>query len=445
MNISVIGTGYVGLVTGTCFSEMGNQVYCVDIIEEKIRALQNGIIPIYEPGLQELVCRNLKDGRLKFTTDLKLAIENSDICFIAVGTPSQADGSADLSNFNNAVESISENIKKYIVIVNKSTVPVGTGNKVKKLIQEKLFAKQQQVEFDIVSNPEFLKEGTAVEDFMRPDRIIVGTESVKARQIMHQLYEPFVRNQHPIYDMDIISAEMSKYAANAFLATKISFMNELAKLCDKVGGDINNVRLGIGSDQRIGMQFLYAGAGFGGSCFPKDVRELVSLGQRNDVDMSIVKSVNSVNEKQKEYLVEKIINKFGENLNGLVFGIWGLSFKPLTDDMREAASLKIIEKLINQGAKLRVYDPEAMENAKQILNNSVGEIKFCNSMMEVSEDADALILITEWRQFRQPDFDELRIKLRKPIIFDGRNQYDPRKMYDLGFEYYCIGRRYYEK
>lgn len=441
MNICVVGTGYVGLVTGTCFAEMGNHVCCVDIDEQKINKMKSGHIPIYEPGLQELVVKNYADGRLTFTTNIQDALENALFCFIAVGTPPGEDGSADTSYVLNVARSIGQFIKKYLIVVNKSTVPVGTAEKVRQTIAEQLASRQIDIEFDVVSNPEFLKEGAAVDDFMAPDRIIIGADNVRTAELMKQLYEPFMMNQHPILVMDVKSAEMTKYAANAMLATRISFMNEIARLCDIVGGDIMNVRQGIGLDSRIGMPFLYAGIGYGGSCFPKDVRELVATGEKNGLSMDIIKAVEKVNERQKHYISDMVISRFGMDLTGLKVGLWGLAFKPLTDDMREAPSIAIINDLVQQGAKIVAYDPEAMDQARQIFSNIQNKITYVDSMMAVLKDLDALILVTEWRQFRQVDFNEMKDLMKQKIIFDGRNQYLPEKMKMMGFEYYCVGRK----
>lgn len=441
MNICIIGTGYVGLVTGTCFAEMGNKVLCVDIDRSKIEKLNKGIIPIYEPGLQEIIERNSKNGRLKFTTDIKEGMEEALYCFIAVGTPTGEDGSADITNVLRVAKEIGQYINKYMIIINKSTVPVGTGEKTREIIKEELAARNAlSIEFDVVSNPEFLKEGAAIEDFIRPDRIVIGTDNPRTAELMKQLYDPFIRNQHPILIMDIKSAELTKYAANSMLAARISFMNEIACLCDTVGADVNNVRVGIGMDSRIGMPFLYAGAGYGGSCFPKDVKELVSLGNRNGIEMKIVKSVEEVNEAQKYYLVDIIKKRFGDNLEGKNFGIWGLAFKPQTDDMREAPSIVIMRELLRAGASIMAYDPVALEQSKLIVSENENSIKYLDDMLEVLNEADALVLVTEWRQFRQPDFKELKNRMKRYIIFDGRNQYDPKIMKDNGIEYYCIGR-----
>lgn len=441
MNISIIGTGYVGLVTGTCFAEMGNTVWCIDVNKKKIEGLKNGILPIYEPGLEEMVMRNAKEGRLKFTTHYSDAITSSTICFIAVGTPPGEDGSADTQYVLAAASEIAEHIQNYTIIVDKSTVPVGTSVLVENTIKSVLEKRKLSIDFDVVSNPEFLKEGVAVEDFMRPDRVVIGASTEKAERIMKQLYEPFLTNEHQLIVMDIKSAEITKYAANAMLATRISFMNEIAKICDALGGDVKAVRKGIGSDSRIGMSFLYAGCGYGGSCFPKDVKELIAVGKRNGLDMKIASAVELVNEEQKFILVDYIIKKYGNNLTKKTFALWGLSFKPQTDDMREAPSITIISELVKRGAKIKAYDPEAYEMAKQYLAHiPPASIQYTENEWEALENSDALILVTEWKQFRQPDFARIVKTLKKPVIFDGRNQYSLRQMKDLGIEYYCIGR-----
>ncbi|MFC2615659.1 MAG: UDP-glucose dehydrogenase family protein [Treponema sp.] len=441
MNLSIVGTGYVGLVTGTCFAEMGNTVWCIDIDEAKIENLKKGILPIYEPALEEMVARNYKEGRLHFTTDYAQAVPQSKICFIAVGTPPGEDGSADVSYVLAAARSIAQQIKEYTVIVDKSTVPVGTSEKVRDAVQKVLDDRQVKIGFDVVSNPEFLKEGVAVDDFLRPDRVVIGTDSEQARSIMQELYEPFVSNGHPLLVMDIKSAEITKYAANAMLATRISFMNEIAKLCDTLGGDVKAVRQGIGTDSRIGMSFLYAGCGYGGSCFPKDVKELIAVGKRNNIDMKIAQAVEQVNEEQKHILVQQIIKKYGENLTGKTFALWGLAFKPQTDDMREAPSIVIINELVKRGAHIRAYDPEAYQTAKHYLNHIAHTaLSYEKDMWTPLSSADALILVTEWKQFRQPDFDKIKQSLKTPVIFDGRNQYSITLMKELGIEYHCIGR-----
>jgi UDPglucose 6-dehydrogenase len=443
MKICMVGTGYVGLVTGACFADMGNDVWCVDVDEVKITNLKAAILPIYEPGLKELVERNLKEGRLRFTTEIKLGIEDALFCFITVGTPPCEDGSADLSYIFSVAQAIGQCMNHYLIVVTKSTVPVGTTEKVRDIIRQELkVSAREHVGFDVVSNPEFLKEGAAVEDFMRPDRVVIGTENIGTAELMKQLYKPFVRNQNPILIMDTKSAEMTKYAANVMLAARISFMNEIAQLCDIVGGDITNIRTGIAADHRIGRQFLYAGAGYGGSCFPKDVKELISLGYKNGLEMAIATAVHEVNERQKHYLVDMIRKRFGEKLDGMRFGVWGLAFKPQTDDMREAPSLVIVQSLINMGAKIVAFDPQAIKEAQQVFEDYADHIQYVSDMMEAVNDADALVLITDWRQFRQPDFSDMKSRMRQLVLFDGRNQYDFEQIEKYGFEYYCIGRNY---
>ena len=399
MNIAVVGTGYVGLVSGTCFAEMGNRVTCVDIDKTKIEKLKNGIVPIYEPGLDELVSRNIKAGRLFFTTDLTSCLDDAEIVFSAVGTPPDEDGSADLKYVLDVARTIGKYMSKYLVLVTKSTVPVGTAQKVRKAIEEELNKRGKSIPFDIASNPEFLKEGNAIEDFMRPDRVVVGVESDQAKSIMEKLYRPFTLNGYPIMIMDVPSAEMTKYAANAMLATRISFMNELANLCEMVGANIDNVRKGIGSDARIGSKFLYAGCGYGGSCFPKDVKALINTGKQTGYPMRIIEAVDSVNESQKSIVYEKLHAIMEGNLAGKQIAIWGLSFKPETDDMREAPSLVVIEKLIAAGAQVKVYDPIAMEETKRRIGDVV---LYCNDIYDAAIDADAILLLTEWKQFRMP-------------------------------------------
>lgn len=443
MNISIVGTGYVGLVSGTCFSEMGNHVCCIDIDKKKIDCLESGKIPIYEPGLEEMVTRNHKDGRLEFTTDYSKAVPSSDICFIAVGTPPGEDGSADTSYVLAAAESIAKHMKGYTIIVDKSTVPVGTSEKVREAVLKVLATRSdsKDIEFDVVSNPEFLKEGVAVNDFMRPDRVVIGTDSKRAEDMMKLLYNQFTLNEHPIICTDIKSAEIIKYAANAMLATRISFMNEIADLCDKVGGDVRAIRQGIGTDARIGMSFLHASCGYGGSCFPKDVKELAAVGRRNGITMRIAQAVEDVNKDQKVLIAKRIISKYGEDLTGKTFAVWGLSFKPETDDMREAPAISIITELVKHGAKIKSYDPEAYEMAKHYLADIPSSaITYEATMWDALEGSDALILITEWKQFRSPDFDKVKSLLKAPVIYDGRNQYDPAFMKSKGFELHCIGR-----
>ena len=434
MKISVLGTGYVGLVAGTCFAENGNDVICVDLNKEKIEKLKNGEIPIYEPGLEELVKRNTKEGRLKFSTDSAASIRSTDIVFIAVGTPSSVDGSADLEMFLKAAETIADNMTSPKIIVNKSTVPVGTAAKVRAVVSART-----KVDYDVVSNPEFLKEGTAIDDFLKPDRVVIGCEKEATFKTMEKLYGPFVRNGNPILWMSNISAEMTKYAANSFLATKISFINEIANLCELVGADVESVRKGISTDVRIGKHFLYPGVGYGGSCFPKDVKALVKTGKNNSLEMEIIKAAESVNEKQKYFLFSKIEKQFGANLKGKTFGIWGLSFKPNTDDMREAPALVMIEKLSRAGATIRAYDPVAMHEAKKQLPAGA-VVQFVDNPYQALEGADAMILMTEWNEFRNPDFGKIKSLLKSPVIFDGRNIFDPKSMKEAGFTYAGVGR-----
>lgn len=438
MKISIVGTGYVGLVSGTCFADVGITVTCVDINEKKIDALNKGIIPIYEPGLETMVHNNIEKGRLLFTTNLKDSIENTDVVFIAVGTPPGEDGSADLKYVLEVARQIGRSMDHYMVVVTKSTVPIGTAKKVKAAITDELEKRGVDIDFDVASNPEFLKEGNAIQDFLKPDRIVVGTESEKAQKMMSRLYKPFLLNGHPIIFMDIPSAEMTKYAANAMLATKISFMNDMANLCEIVGADISSVREGIGSDSRIGKQFIYAGAGYGGSCFPKDVKAVIKTAADNGYKLRVLQAVEDVNEAQKHVLVSKIKEHFGSNLSKMNFGMWGLSFKPKTDDMREAPSLVIIDELIKMGAKVKAYDPVAMEEAKLILGD---KITYGEDPYDVLIDADALIVITEWSEFRIPNFKVIDKLLKNKVIFDGRNIYDPNEMVENGFSYYSIGRK----
>ena len=433
MNIAIIGTGYVGLVTGTCFAETGNNVICVDINEEKVKKMQEGVVPIYEPELEHLFERNTKAGRLHFTTDLKSATENSDIIFLALPTPPGEDGSADLSYIMGVAAQLSQIITTYKVIVDKSTVPVGTAEKVHKILVKNL----DENLFDVVSNPEFLREGVAVEDFMKPDRVVIGTSSPRAQQLMRQLYEPFVRQGNPIYFMDERSAEMTKYAANSYLATRISFMNEVANLCELVGANVDDVRLGIGSDLRIGKRFLFPGVGYGGSCFPKDVKALAKTAEEFKYEFRILKAVMDVNRRQKNRLVEKLNNYFGDNLKGKTFAIWGLAFKPNTDDIREAPALHIIDELLELGANVKAYDPEAMHHVKEIYGDS---IELTADQYAALVNADALLIVTEWNAFRTPDFNKLSSSLNKKVIFDGRNIYSLDTMKDLGFYYESIGR-----
>jgi UDPglucose 6-dehydrogenase len=436
MKIVVIGTGYVGLVTGTCFAEVGIDVVCIDVDQKKIQNLQNGIMPIYEPGLEEMVIRNAEKGRLHFSTSLKDNLADADVAFIAVGTPPGEDGSADLKYVIAVAKEIGANINDYIVVVTKSTVPVGTALKVREALQSELNSRAKSIAFDVASNPEFLKEGAAIEDFLKPDRIVVGVESKKAEDVMRKLYKPFLLNGHPIIFMDVPSAEMTKYAANAMLATKISFMNDIANLCEIMGADVNLVRKGIGSDPRIGNRFIYPGIGYGGSCFPKDVKALIKTAAENSYNMRILNAVEEVNNDQKSVLFNKINTHFQSDLTGKVFAVWGLSFKPKTDDMREAPSLVIIEKLLQMGAKVKAYDPVAMHEAKKDLGDS---IHFASDMNEALIDSDALLIITEWPEFRTPNFEVMGRLMKNKLVFDGRNIYDLSEMKDNGFEYYCIG------
>ncbi|MBW7846239.1 MAG: UDP-glucose/GDP-mannose dehydrogenase family protein [Bacteroidia bacterium] len=436
MKIVVVGTGYVGLVTGTCFAEVGIDVICVDIDEKKINNLKNGILPIYEPGLEELVIQNSQTGRLSFSTNLAESIKDASVAFIAVGTPPGEDGSADLKYVLAVAREIGENMNSYGVVVTKSTVPVGTSHKVKAEIQNALDKRGLQIPFAIASNPEFLKEGAAVDDFLKPDRIIVGVETKEAEEIMRRLYKPFLLNGHPILFMDIASAEMTKYAANAMLATKISFMNDIANLCELLGADVNWVRKGIGSDPRIGNKFIYPGIGYGGSCFPKDVKALVKTAKEHGHDLRILQAVEDVNDDQKLVLFNKVKTHFKGDLKNKTFALWGLSFKPKTDDMREAPSLVIIDELLKAGAVVKAYDPIAMKEAKHIVGD---KIVYCKDKEDALIDADALLIATEWPEFRSPNFKVIEKLLKNKIIFDGRNIYDVDEMKELGFTYYCIG------
>lgn len=433
MNIAVVGTGYVGLVSGACFAESGNHVICVDIDAKKVERMRNGEVPIYEPGLEVIFDRNTKQGRLSFTTDLAEGIKNAKIIFLALPTPPGADGSADLSFILKVADDLSKIITDYKVIVDKSTVPVGTAEKVHAVLAKNLDPSL----FDVVSNPEFLREGVAVEDFMKPDRVVIGTDSEKAKKIMSALYEPFVRQGNPIYFMDERSAEMTKYAANSYLATRISFMNEIANLCELLGADVDMVRKGMGSDSRIGKRFLFPGVGYGGSCFPKDVQALAKSAADSDYDFKILNAVMQVNDLQKEVLSAKIIKYFDSDLTGKTIGVWGLAFKPNTDDIREAPALTIIERLLAKGARVKAYDPEAMQHVKAIFGD---RIQFCNHEYEVLQGADALAIITEWNLFRTPDFDRMKSLMKAPVIFDGRNIYDVKATREMGFYYDSIGR-----
>ena len=433
MKIAVVGTGYVGLVTGTCFAETGNQVTCIEINHEKLQKLQNGEVPIFEPDLDTLFERNTNQGRLKFTDSLSEGIKDARVIFLALPTPSDEDGSADLKYILGVAEQLGPLLSHYTVVINKSTVPVGTADKVREKISANC-----QVEFDVVSNPEFLREGVAVDDFLRPERVVIGTRSEKARKTMEELYEPFVRQGNPILFMDERSAEVTKYAANAFLATKISFMNEIANLCELVGADVDNVRKGIGTDSRIGKRFLFAGVGYGGSCFPKDVKALYHTSKENDYDFKILKSVMDVNQKQREFFFYRISNYFNGNLVGKTVAIWGLAFKPNTDDVREAPAIYLAEELVKAGAKVQVYDPEAMNTARVLLGDKV---TYAANEYDALNNADCLAIVTEWNEFRSPDFDRISSTLKNKLIFDGRNLYHTGQMLELGYNYYSIGRQ----
>ena len=441
MNLTVIGTGYVGLVSGTCFAEMGNIVTCIDLDRTKIENLKKGIIPIYEPGLEAMVKRNIKNGTLHFDTELAHSLQKCDIAFIAVGTPMGEDGSADLQYVLQVAKSIGHTMTKPLIIVNKSTVPVGTADRVRVAVQEVLDQRKTDIEFEVISNPEFLKEGDAIKDFMKPDRVVIGSDNDEASKKMRTLYSPFFRSSvDRLITMDVRSAEMTKYVANAMLATKISFMNEIANICELVGADVNKVRIGIGSDSRIGYSFIYPGSGYGGSCFPKDVKALKKIGEEHGFKASLISSVEEVNDRQKLVIANKVVKRFGDNLKGFIFSIWGLAFKPETDDMREAPSIYIITELIKRGAKIQAYDPKAMEEAKHFYLKDFEEITYAGSKYDALKDADALLLLTEWKEFRTPDFEELKLRLRQPIVFDGRNQYSDQKMNGRGFEYFQIGK-----
>lgn len=443
MNITVIGAGYVGLVTGACFAELGNHVTCVDVNEAKIQNLQQGILPIYEPGLEPMVIANHEQGRLHFVTSLTDVSAEPDAVFIAVGTPSDKDGAADIQYVLEAAKNIGARINKYCVVVDKSTVPVGMADQVRAVINRELKRRQLVLDFDVVSNPEFLREGAAIEDFMKPDRVIIGLESDRARKTMLDLYQPILRSPERIYFMNVKDAEMTKYAANAMLATRISFMNEMSVLCERMGVDIENVRIGIGSDARIGGAFLNPGCGYGGSCFPKDVRALVKMAEKHDVEPMILHAVENRNFMQKRVLPDKIVKRFGEDLTGITIGVWGLAFKPGTDDMREASSLVLIEEVIKRGGRVRAYDPEAMPVARAMIAAGLlasGQVVLCEQQYDALKDVDALALVTEWKPFCYPDISMLKKLMRQSVIFDGRNQYDPQQMRDAGFEYYGIGR-----
>jgi UDPglucose 6-dehydrogenase len=440
VKITVIGTGYVGLVSGTCLAEVGNEVLCLDLDPKKIETLKQGGIPIYEPGLEDMVKRNVAAGRLSFTTDIAESVAFGDIQFIAVGTPPDEDGSADLQYVVAAARNIGRHMDGYKLVVDKSTVPVGTADKVKAALQEELTARGVNMPFDVASNPEFLKEGAAVDDFMKPDRIVIGTESERATQFLRQLYAPFQRNHDRLTVMDVRSAELTKYAANAMLATRISFMNELAVLAEKLGADIEQVRHGIGSDPRIGYHFLYAGCGYGGSCFPKDVQALRRTGQENGIALRVLDAVEEANEAQKHILVNKLTKRFGSDLKGMRFAMWGLAFKPNTDDMREAPSRAMLHQLWQMGASVSAYDPAAMEETRRIYGERA-DLQLVDSPMDALKGADALLIVTEWKVFRSPNFDTIKDLLKQPVLFDGRNLYEPRTMRELGFEYHPIGRQ----
>lgn len=438
MNIAIVGTGYVGLVSGACFADTGAMVTCVDVNEEKIKALQEGNIPIYEPGLDELVLKNAKAGRLRFTTDLASVLNEQEIVFSAVGTPPDEDGSADLNYVLQVAKTIGENLDKYMVVVTKSTVPVGTAKKVRATIQAELDKRGVQVDFDVASNPEFLKEGNAIKDFMSPDRVVVGVESDRARKLLTKLYKPFLVNNFRVIFMDIPSAEMTKYAANSMLATRISFMNDIANLCELVGADVNMVRAGIGADTRIGRKFLYAGCGYGGSCFPKDVKALIKTADDCGYSMEVLKAVERVNERQKSILFDKLQKAFGaEGLAGKTIAMWGLAFKPETDDMRESTALVMIRKLVEAGCRIRAYDPVAMSECRRIVGDSV---TYCKDLYDVTLDADALLLLTEWKEFRLPAWKVIKKSMRRPLVIDGRNIFDSDELEELGFEYHGIGK-----
>jgi UDPglucose 6-dehydrogenase len=451
MKVTIIGTGYVGLVTGACLAELGNNVFCLDVDQRKVDILNDGGIPIHEPGLDEVVARNRAAGRLTFSTDVAASVAHGDIQFIAVGTPPDEDGSADLQYVLAAARNIGKYMDDFKVIVDKSTVPVGTAGKVHAAVQAELRARDCDARFSVVSNPEFLKEGAAVADFMRPDRIVIGcdntAEGMQAQALMKKLYMPFNRHHERTFWMDVRSAEFTKYAANAMLATRISFMNELANLADKVGADIEAVRQGIGSDPRIGYGFLYAGCGYGGSCFPKDVQALERTAREYDQDLLILRAVEAVNNNQKHVLGRKVVDRFGTDLRGRHFAVWGLAFKPNTDDMREASSRVLLKELVSRGATAAVYDPVAMDEARRVLAldfaddpDALDRIRFCATPMDALKDADALTIVTEWKAFRSPDFDQVRTLLKTPLVFDGRNLFEPEVMADIGFEYYGIGR-----
>ena len=438
MNITIVGTGYVGLVSGTCFAETGAHVTCVDVDADKIERLKQGVIPIYEPGLDEMVVKNVEAGRLNFTTDLASVLNDQEIVFSAVGTPPDEDGSADLKYVLQVARTIGQNLNKYLVVVTKSTVPVGTAQKVRMAIQEELDKRGVDVEFDVASNPEFLKEGNAIKDFMSPDRVVVGVESEKAKKTLTKLYKPFLINNFRVIFMDIPSAEMTKYAANSMLATRISFMNDIANLCERVGADVNMVRAGIGADTRIGRKFLYAGCGYGGSCFPKDVKALIKTADDNGYSMEVLKAVERVNERQKSILFDKLKKSFGnEPLRGKTIAMWGLSFKPETDDMRESTALVMIQLLLDAGCNVRAYDPVAMTECKRRIGDS---ITYCRDLYDAVLDADALLLLTEWKEFRLPAWAVIKKAMKRALVIDGRNIFDTEELEENGFEYHCIGK-----
>jgi UDPglucose 6-dehydrogenase len=441
MNLTIVGTGYVGLVSGACFSEMGNNVTCIDIDEKKVNDLKNGVIPIFEPGLERMVKLNVENKSLHFSTKLNDGLNNAEIVFIAVGTPMGEDGSADLQHVLRVAKQIGKEMQRPLIVVDKSTVPVGTGDKVKDVIQKELDKRNKKIEFNVVSNPEFLKEGAAVQDFMKPDRIVIGADKDDAFEKMKALYSPFTHNHDRIITMDIRSAEMTKYVANAMLATKISFMNEIANICELVDADVNQVRIGIGSDSRIGYSFIYPGSGYGGSCFPKDVKALQKIAEEKGYKARLISSVERVNDLQKLVIANKVIERFGNNLTGKTFALWGLAFKPGTDDMREAPAIYIVKELVKRGAKINAYDPKAMEEAKSFYLRDIKEVTYFNSKYETLQNTDALLLLTEWKEFRSPDFEELKTQMSNPIIFDGRNQYSNLKLEIKGFEYYQIGKK----
>ena len=437
MKIAIVGTGYVGLVTGTCFAEIGVNVTCVDTNSEKIESLQKGVIPIYENGLEEMVLRNVKAKRLKFTTSLESCLDDVEVIFSAVGTPPDEDGSADLSYVLEVARTIGRNMNQYKLVVTKSTVPVGTARRVRAAIQEELDKRGVNIEFDVASNPEFLKEGNAISDFMSPDRVVVGVESVRAEKLMSKLYKPFLLNNFRVIFMDIPSAEMTKYAANSMLATRISFMNDIANLCELVGADVNMVRSGIGSDTRIGRKFLYPGIGYGGSCFPKDVKALIKTAEQNGYTMRVLRAVEDVNEAQKGVLFEKLMKQFNGDLRGKTIALWGLAFKPETDDMREAPALVLIDKILESGAMVKVYDPVAVTECRRRVRDLV---EYATGMYDAVLDADALLLVTEWKEFRVPNWGVVKRTMKEPIVFDGRNIYDKKELQEAGFIYHCIGK-----